>query len=55
MARFKTATFEVYHLDNSMATLVLKRGLRLSRFSYSLDKKPSNSYVELLSHAQKYI
>lgn len=55
MARFKTVALEVYHLDDAMATLALKRGLRLSRFTYSLDKRLSSSYAELLSCMQKYI
>ena len=55
MACFKEAALEVYNLEDSVATLALKRGLRPSRFAYSFDKKPLSSYVELLAGAQKYI
>lgn len=44
-----TAALEVYHLDDSMATMALKLGLYPFRFTYSLNKKPFNSYAELLS------
>lgn len=53
--RFKSATLEIYNMDESIAMLALKRGLRSFRFTYSLDKTYPKSYSELLTHAQKYI
>lgn len=55
MAQFKVAILEVYHLDNSLAMLVLKWGLPPSRLTYSLDKIPAKSYLEVLADAKKYI
>lgn len=49
------ATLEIYHLDESLAMLAVKRGLHPSWFTYLLDKTYLKSYVELLIHAQKYI
>lgn len=55
VARFKVIALEVYNLDEFVAMLAMKRGLKISRFTYFLDKKPSRIYSELLSRAQKYI
>lgn len=55
MAWFKVAMLEVYNLDKSMAMIAKKRGLRTSRFTYSLDKANPKSYSEMLVHAQNYI
>ena len=52
---FKAATLEVDHLDDPVAMLALKRGLRISRLTYSLDKNPVRFYAELLIRAEKYI
>lgn len=49
MARFKSAALEIYHLDESMAILAIKRGLCTSCFTYFLDKKHPKSYLELLT------
>lgn len=46
---------EIYHLDELMAMLSMKRWLHPSGFIYLLDKTYSKSYLELLTHAQKYI
>ena len=48
LARFKAATLEVDHLDNLVAMSALKRGLRISRLTYSLDKNLVRSYAEVL-------
>ena len=48
LARFKAATLEVDHLDDLVAMSALKRGLRISRLTYSLDKNPARSYAEVL-------
>lgn len=55
MARFKMVTLKIYHLDESMAMLVLKRGLRPSCFTYFLNKTFLKSYSKMLANAQKYI
>ena len=55
MARFNTATLEVKDLKEDMAISVMKRDLRGSRFTYSLDKTLSQSYAELLECAYRYI
>ena len=55
MARFNVATLEVRDLNEDMAISTMKRGLRGSRFTYSLNKTLSRIYTELLEHAYKYI
>ena len=55
MAHFNTATLEVRDLNKDMAISVMKKGLRGSRFTYSLDKNLPRTYVEFLEHAYKYI
>lgn len=55
MAQFKEATLKVYHLDESMAMLALKQGLRSSCITYSWDKTPMKSYSKMLARMQKYI
>lgn len=55
MTRFKMATLEIYNLNEIVAMLALKKGLRISWFTYFLDKKPPKIYSELLIRAQKYI
>ena len=55
ITRFKTAALEIYSLDEPVAMLALKRGLKTSRLTYSLDKKPPRTYSELLLRAHKYI
>lgn len=55
VARFKVAALEVYNLNEFVAMLAIKRKLRTSQFTYSLDKKLPRSYLELLSRAKKYI
>jgi len=48
------ATLEIPDLNEHVAMPALKKGLRTSRLTFSLDKKFSKSYAELLSRAQKY-
>ena len=55
VARFKLATLDISRIDESVAILAMKRGLRSSQFTYSLDKTYSRTYSELLTRAQKYI
>ena len=55
MARFNTATLEVRDLSEDMAISIMKRGLRGSKFTYSLDKTLLWIYFELLECAYKYI
>ena len=55
MARFNMAILEVRNLNKDMAILAMKRGLRRSRFTYSLNKTLLRTYTELLEHAYKYI
>lgn len=55
VARSKVAILEVYNLDESMAMLGMKRGLRTSCFIYSLEKTHPKSYSEMLACMQKYI
>ena len=55
IARFKAATLEVDHLDDLVAMSALKRGLRISRLTYSLDKNPARSYAKVLIRVEKYI
>ena len=38
-----------------MAISAMKRGLRVSHFTYSLDKTLPRMYAELLEHAYKYM
>lgn len=47
--------WEIYNLDEVEAMLMMKRGLRSSRFTYLLDKTYTKSYLELLNYAKKYI
>ena len=55
MARFNATTLEVRDLNEDMAISAMKRGLRGSKFTYSLDKTLSQIYAKLLEHAYKYI
>ena len=55
MTRFNAATVEVRDLNEDMAISAMKKGLRGSRFTYSLDKTLLRTYVELLEHAYKYM
>ena len=55
MAHFNVVTLEVRDLNEDMAILIMKRGLKESRFTYSLNKTLSQIYTELLKHAYKYI
>ena len=48
IARFKTATLEVDHLDDLVAMSSLKSGLWISWLTYSLDKNLAHSYTEVL-------
>ena len=55
IARFNTATLKVRDLNKDMTISTMKRGLRGSRFTYSLDKTLPQIYAELLKYAYKYI
>ena len=55
VAHFNATTLEVRDLNEDMAISAMKRGLRGSRFTYSLDKTLLQTYTELLEHAYKYI
>ena len=55
MARFNAATLEVKDLNENMTISAIKRGLRGSRFTYSLDKTLPRTYAELLERAYKYM
>lgn len=50
-AKFKATMLEVDNLDESMAMLVMKRGLYNSYFTYLLDKTHAKSYFEMLARA----
>ena len=54
ISRFNAATLEIPDLNEHVAMSALKKGLRTSRLTFSLDKKFPKSYAELLSRAQKY-
>ena len=53
--RFNAATLEIRDLNEDMAISAMKRGLRRSQFTYSLDKTLPRTYVELLERAYKYM
>ena len=55
VARFNTATLEITDLNEYVAMSALKKGLKQSRFTYSLDKTFTKTYSELLARASKYI
>ena len=55
VAHFNTATLEVRNLNEDMAISTMKKDLRRSRFTYSLDKTLPRTYAELLKHTYKYI
>ena len=55
MAHFNAATIEIKDLNEDMAISVMKRGLRGSQFTYSLDKTLLQTYAELLERVYKYI
>ena len=55
MVRFNAITLEVKDLNEDMAILAMKRGLRGSRFTYSLDKNHPWTYAELLECVYKHI
>ena len=53
--RFNTAMLEVRDLNEDMAISAMKRGLKGSRLTYSLDKTIPRTYAELLERAYKYM
>ena len=55
VARFNMATLEITDLNEYVAMSALKKGLKKSRFTYSLDKTFPKTYFELLARASKYI
>ncbi|XP_073099125.1 uncharacterized protein [Elaeis guineensis] len=55
VARFNKIILEIRDLNEDMAISAMKRGLRRSRFSYSLDKTLPRTYAELLERVYKYI
>ena len=55
VARFNAATLEITDLNEVVAMSALKKGLKQSRFTYSLDKTFLKTYPELLARASKYI
>ena len=55
MARFNAATLEITDLNEVVAMSAFKKGLKQSRFTYSLDKTFPKTYPELLARASKYI
>ena len=55
IACFNAATLEVRDLNEAMAVSAMKRGLRGSRFTYSLDKTLPRTNAELLKRAYTYI
>ena len=55
MAHFNVATLEITDLNEFVAMSALKKGLKQSRFTYSLDKTFPKTYSKLLARASKYI
>ena len=55
VVRFNAAMLEVRDLNEDMAISTIKRDLRMSRFTYSLDKTLLQIYAKLLECAYKYI
>ena len=55
VVQFNAATLEIRDLNEDMTISAMKRGLRGSRFTYSLDKTLPRTYAELLERAYKYI
>ena len=55
MARFNKVILEVKDLNEDIAISAMKRGLRRSKFSYSLDETLPQTYAELLERTYKYI
>ena len=55
MVRFNAATLEIKDLNEDMAISIMKRDLRESRLTYSLDKTLSRTYAELLKRTYKYM
>ena len=53
--RFNVAMLEVRDLNEDMAILAMKHGLRASRFTYSLDKTLLRTYAKLLERTYKYM
>ena len=55
MARFNATMLEVRDLNKDMTISTIKRDLRGSRFTYSLDKILPRTYAELLECVYKYM
>ena len=55
VAQFNVATLEVRDFNEDMAISIMKKGLKRSRFIYSLDKTLFQTYTELLECVYKYI
>ena len=49
VARFNVATLEITDLNEVVAMSAFKKGLKQSRFTYSLDKTFPRTYSELLA------
>ena len=54
ITRFNAITLEVSDLDQTVAMSTMKGGLRPTRFSLSLEKWFSTSFIEMLARAEKY-
>ncbi|KAK9278518.1 hypothetical protein L1049_028086 [Liquidambar formosana] len=53
--RFNTETLEVDSVDEKVAIASLMDGLKISRFLFSLSKKPPTTIAKLLTKAERYI
>ena len=54
ISRFNTATLVISDLDQTVAMTAMKEGLKPSRFLFSLEKKFTVDYAEMLAQAEKY-
>ena len=55
MAHFKMAMMEIHDLNHSVMKSTLKKVLKANSFYFSLTKRFSHDFIELLAHADKYI
>lgn len=54
MSQFNEVALEVHNLNHSMTMTTIKNGLRLCPFPFSLEKRSSIDFFEMLVRAEKY-
>ena len=55
MSYFNAATLEMHDLDQSIVMTTMKDGLQKNSLFFSLEKKKSKDFIEMLDWAEKFV